>query len=864
MQNNTPPSHFFRCLWTLCFIGAVGGLRAQWNLVQNANQQSPTCIQLTNTSPAQRGAAWHDCPIHLGAPFDLEFTVNLGNNNGGADGMCFVLQQAGNVGNNLVGDSGGSIGYNGGPFNPSIAVEIDTWQNGDVGDPSFDHIGIQSNGQNNHNLSAPVQAHPNNANIETGLSYPFRVTWDPASTTLQVYFDGILRKTLNINLINGIFGGDPLVYWGFTGTTGGATNIHTFCFVDAYYSSYINMVQASPEGPWQVCGDNELELTAEPIPPVVMAEWVSTGTALLTTTGQGVYTLYGEDNQGCPTHNDIVVGEAPGPDLALLVDDNIIVCGDTPIELSAAVNPNAQIQWNGNNGSTLVANTTGQYNVVAQMNGCVETAVVDVLFQPIPDLMFEINGEVVEDEADVCFGESLTMEVLATEGASATWNNSNSNTLTINSSGDYWAEASINGCAADPDFIHVNLLPLPTVDLVATPPTLCWGTTGQISATPAQGTSVQSWNMPAGTSTLNAAGPGLYQAQLVSENGCEDSESLVLNMFPPIATGLVDPDPLCDASVATLQITQPMDDISWNVGGSSPSLQVVNTMGEGPFVATVTLGYCTETDTAYVTWWPTPNIGNLPDSVERCVLAAPYTIDWIPQTTPAVGTWLWTVNGQPANSGAFLSLEGNYELMVRDNATGCSDSHAMHVEVLPNLNLVASVADPLICMGDSTEVRVELVPVLDTDPYEIPFDLYWSTEGANGWSSQVVGGTHLITAVNACGGVVAGVEVEEEYCGCDVWVPNAFTPDNDGLNEGLRIVTNCDPVEFSFQLYNRWGEILWETSDPETPWSGGASRLGDGLHYVPDGVYPFLCRWTYADDGILHREQRVGSIAVIR
>ena len=370
--------------------------------------------------------------------------------------------------------------------------------------------------------------------------------------------------------------------------------------------------------------------------------------------------------------------------------------------------------------------------------------------------------------------------------------------------------------------------------------------------------------MPAGTSTLNAAGPGLYQAQLVSENGCEDSESLVLNMFPPIATGLVDPDPLCDASVATLQITQPMDDISWNVGGSSPSLQVVNTMGEGPFVATVTLGYCTETDTAYVTWWPTPNIGNLPDSVERCVLAAPYTIDWIPQTTPAVGTWLWTVNGQPANSGAFLSQEGNYELMVRDNATGCSDSHAMHVEVLPNLNLVASVADPLICMGDSTEVRVELVPVLDTDPYEIPFDLYWSTEGANGWSSQVVGGTHLITAVNACGGVVAGVEVEEEYCGCDVWVPNAFTPDNDGLNEGLRIVTNCDPVEFSFQLYNRWGEILWETSDPETPWSGGASRLGDGLHYVPDGVYPFLCRWTYADDGILHREQRVGSIAVIR
>ena len=856
-------------LWALV-VASVGGLafpvagRGQWNLVQNATQLTPTCVQLTTTSPAQRGAAWHDCQIHLGAPFDLEFTVNLGSNNGGADGVCFILQQAGNTGNNLVGNSGGSIGYNGGPFNPSVGVEIDTWQNGDVGDPSYDHIGIGSNGSNNHNLSAPVQAHVALTNIETGTSYPFRVTWDPATTTLQVYFAGTLRKTLNLNLTTAIFGGNPLVYWGFTGTTGGATNVHSFCLVDAYYSTHLESVTASPEGPWLICGDQEVDLTAVPLAPATTAEWVSTGSPLLTANEAGTYELYAEDANGCPTHSDIEVQAAPGPELTLLVDENLVVCGPGPVELSAAVSPGSQVQWDGANGASITTSESGEHTVVAQLNGCTETAVVEVLFQQVPVVSFEIDGEPVEGEVDVCFGESLTMDALGSVGSAAAWALSGTDELTINSSGDYWATASINGCNSEPDFLHVNLLPLPTANLEALPPTLCWGTTGQILAEASAGATISNWVMPAGTSALGQAGPGLYQATVVSENGCVQTESLSLNMFPPIATGLVDPEPLCDENVAVLQITQPVDNISWNTGGSSPQLQVVNTMGEGPFVATVTQGYCTETDTAWVTWWPTPDIGNHPDSIVRCVLDPPYAINWANQQDEAVGTWVWTINGEPATAGGSLVQEGNYEFVVRDNATGCMDSHAMNVEVWPNLNVVATALDPLVCIGDSSEVRVELVPVLETDPNEIPFGLYWSTEGAEGWSPTVAGGVHYVTAVNACGSDVAAVEIEEEYCGCDVWIPNAFTPDGDGRNEGLRVATNCDMLEFSLTLYNRWGEVVWEITDPESPWDGGATALGEGLHYVPDGIYPYVCRWAYTDNGILLRDQRVGTVAVLR
>ena len=108
-----------------------------------------------------------------------------------------------------------------------------------------------------------------------------------------------------------------------------------------------------------------------------------------------------------------------------------------------------------------------------------------------------------------------------------------------------------------------------------------------------------------------------------------------------------------------------------------------------------------------------------------------------------------------------------------------------------------------------------------------------------------------MTVTNACGSHVALAEVEEEYCGCHIWVPTAFTPDRDGVNEGFRIVSTCDWTEFSFKIFNRWGQQVWSTNDPtprgtEAPttwvaettscptagtptcWSGGPSRTGFG------------------------------------
>lgn len=67
-----------------------------------------------------------------------------------------------------------------------------------------------------------------------------------------------------------------------------------------------------------------------------------------------------------------------------------------------------------------------------------------------------------------------------------------------------------------------------------------------------------------------------------------------------------------------------------------------------------------------------------------------------------------------------------------------------------------------------------------------------------------------------------------------IQVPNAFSPDGDGVNDGFTVVS--DGVEvFSMEVYNRWGEVVYYTDDIEEPWTGeydGAKCQQDAYVYV--------------------------------
>ncbi|MBV7530944.1 PKD domain-containing protein [Chitinophaga sp. sic0106] len=209
-----------------CSLPAWG--QTPYILNGSTRQNSCNCYVLTQDNTFQSGTAWNKNKINLDQSFDYVFDINLGCRDAdGADGIGFILQTKGtNLGANAQG-----IGFKG--ITPSLGVIIDTYQNFDESDPSYDHVAIQMNGLSNHssagNLAGPVTALANSNNIEDCQWHLFRISWDAVTKHLEVSIDHQLRLSIDKDLVHDIFEGDPEVFWGFAGSTGGQTNVQQFC-----------------------------------------------------------------------------------------------------------------------------------------------------------------------------------------------------------------------------------------------------------------------------------------------------------------------------------------------------------------------------------------------------------------------------------------------------------------------------------------------------------------------------------------------------------------------------------------------------------------------------------------------------------
>lgn len=217
---------YFLLFFVLFYFTATA---QQYTLNGNSTQDNCHCYTLTNGfTGGQSGSVWNNFKIDLTQSFNFEFTVNLGCSDAGADGIAFVLQPI----STSVGSTGNGLGFGG--IVPSIGITLDTYQNGSPdNDPVYDHIAIQRNGDIGHssanNLAGPVTILAGNNNIEDCRDHSLRIKWNATTKLLETFVDEVLRLSITNDLVNTTFGGIPLVYWGFTGSTGGQFNKQGFC-----------------------------------------------------------------------------------------------------------------------------------------------------------------------------------------------------------------------------------------------------------------------------------------------------------------------------------------------------------------------------------------------------------------------------------------------------------------------------------------------------------------------------------------------------------------------------------------------------------------------------------------------------------
>ena len=370
-------------------------LHGQYSLVGNAAKINPTTYRLTNDSMWQNGSVWNTTQIDLNKSFDLFFELYFGTHDiDGADGMTFTLQRQGTN----AGGPGGGLGASG--IIPSLIVEYDTYQNVDYADPVFDHIAIERDGVADHTLPAfhlagPVQTSSTVANVEDGAWHNTRVKWDAPSKTMTVYFDCVLRLTYTDDVVTNIFAGNPMVYYGFTAATGGATNeqsIRGFHFgsmqrIDTAICKGDTIqidISGDPSYDWKPA--IEISSTTAPNPflyPSVSRQYIST-----------VSNCYLSWNDTI----DITVNNLPTPIIA-----NQSICTGQTATFDGGAGYSAY-QWSANGSGTArttTGTTPGNYTVqVTDGNGCKASATGVLTENALPVVSFVLSDD------EICINEA--------------------------------------------------------------------------------------------------------------------------------------------------------------------------------------------------------------------------------------------------------------------------------------------------------------------------------------------------------------------------------------------------------------------------------------------------------------------------
>jgi gliding motility-associated-like protein len=161
-------------------------------------------------------------------------------------------------------------------------------------------------------------------------------------------------------------------------------------------------------------------------------------------------------------------------------------------------------------------------------------------------------------------------------------------------------------------------------------------------------------------------------------------------------------------------------------------------------------------------------------------------------------------------SGRTVSQSGTYIDSLR--TTGGCDSIVTTSLQFDKRPVIQLIKDTTICV-DST---IMLIPVIQhSNTY------HWQDNSTAPVYSVSKQGVYIITAENICGEVMQSVNVVSKDCNqCDLYLPNAFSPNDDGINDLLMVLGICKTEWIELKIYDRWGELVFSSGSINMGWNG--------------------------------------------
>jgi gliding motility-associated-like protein len=614
-----------------------------------------------------------------------------------------------------------------------------------------------------------------------------------------------------------------------------------------------------PDQATSLCPGASVDLTGLFMTTGLQTDWYLNG--VLFTTPESVdqpgdYELISTTTDGCTDTAIVSVAQSPGVDLG--PDIQVSSCSNLAFDLSSAF-PSASINnvWTYNGAPVLdpsAVSAAGDYVLYSSnADGCSDLAIATLSVSSAPQLGADV-------QASICDGEDFDLTAaIPASGLSAGWSligNPVSDPTAASSAGNYVVIATDAAGCGDTAVVSLILLPNPILgpdqqvtacDNTSVDLTTLYNTAGSSTDWTLNGASITdpSTVTDAGSYTLTATNPA----------GCSSTAiaTVLFNTAPSLG---VDADAsicLGDSMDLTTLFALAGLTSDWTLDGTATGTPTAaNAPGEYQVIAANGFS-CTDTALVSFTVNPNPELG--PD---QAYTLCPWQSVDLSAVFPVSGLSVtYTLNGIAVADPTTVADSGAFIVAVVD-PFGCTDS----AFALIDTTFCACEAD-FAFEGRCIQEPARFTLIADSIIVAAQWDFSGFAPQSTAIDPEVMmngEGEVIVTVVAelACGTDTLQQSFMVYDCtdSCSIWIPNAFSPNSDDENDAWAWVGECDPEEFRIMVFNRWGELIYETEDPEKKWDG----MYNGT-LSQDGVYVYRAFYK-----LPYQEERsvIGHVTLLR
>lgn len=529
-----------------------------------------------------------------------------------------------------------------------------------------------------------------------------------------------------------------------------------------------------------LCPGELAEIKADWQMPGVTYLW-NTGaiTDTINATSSGMYTV--EVSNGCYTWYDTTYVNYSG--VALDLGNDTTICSGQSLMLNSNV-IGANYLWStGEVTPGISVSSSGDFWLEVTVGNCVLRDTIQATF-----VSSTVN---LGNDTVVCDALNLVLDA-TTPGATYLWSDgSTSPVLMVSSTGTYWVNVLVGSCSVS-DTINVTLDGI-ILDL-GPDVVLCAGDSLQLDVSSINGTYMWQDGSTSPSYTIHSA--GTYWVEITGPI-CSYADTITVS-YDNTTLDLGNDTAICENdSIVIEALLSGAIAYSWSDGSFGSSITVSN---NGDYwVDVVDTFDCVLSDTISVQTISLPQIELGADTTlctgEELVLTPLQSVDSL----------LWS-DGSTLSS---MTINSDEQVWLSVYENGCMNSDTINVEFTSPVFL--SFNDTSVCAGEY--LMIDLSAVSDS--------VLWQDGSSLPMHQIDSAGLYSVAAWNECGLATDEFYVEIDFdCFCALYVPNAFTPNDDGINDLFGVKTNCDPWLFELLIFDRWGELIFESNDPYDYWDG--------------------------------------------